>query len=307
MPAPLSPAELVQQFFPGELLNFDTEATGPIESVFAATGEALAKFTNDNLLLQAQVAVQQASGMYLDLHGIAYDTLRFPGELDDPYRARILQALTSGRLTIPALQAAVVNYYASAYTTQPTILVWDLQSRPDLAAAYGIVRCQFVIDITFEVSPANFFFAGRSYANRNTFSSDGSFGSGGGFSASPDPNLTAIVQRYKAAAYQPVFRITRKFGNITIGAITIGAAGAIAATHSLQLNAEARIIAAHTLTLPAAATVIATGALTLYAAAEILEEDVTLIADGGASAGFTLIADGGTNAGDTLTTDGLEI
>jgi hypothetical protein len=123
--------------------------------------------------------VQHAAGEYLDKHGAFYGVLRRLGELDEPYRARILLALHAGKLTIPAIQAAVTQYF-SAFPYPTEISVFSLQSNPAAAAAItyvdpngvlvvGLPKLDFVISISVFIPASLTFFAGRSYIGRNSY------------------------------------------------------------------------------------------------------------------------------------------
>jgi hypothetical protein len=202
---------MLTRFFPNAMLNFDVPPPGaeigPLHAVFTEAGKALMRFSHDLLLLHEQVCVTYASGSYLDAHGLGYGVLRLPNELDPPFRVRILEAMRTGKLTLDAIATAVRNYYASTRGTaaQPTVTTYDLQSNPALAAQYGLVRLQFVISIDFPIDASLVFFAGRSYAGRNSYVIDPNAVS----IVETDAGLIAVVTRTKAAGTQPIYQIRR--------------------------------------------------------------------------------------------------
>lgn len=305
------PANILNQFFPAELLNFDVAPPGteigPLHAIFTVGGQVVAQFTHDQLLLQANVAISGATGLYLDLHGIAYSVVRLPGETDAPYRVRILAALTSGRCTGPAIASAVIAYYGSTLPLddQPNVTVWDIQSQPALAAMFDIVRCQFVVDISYELSPALVFWAGYSYAGRTTYAWDGSGYSNIGPIAN-DPNLMAVVQAYKAAAYQPIYRIYSIFGTSARAAMQYGAGASIVAHHVKDFAAGARVINATGMGFQAGAYIAGSPVLPFGAGAIIKTSDYVEFAAGAKILALTDITTDDTTgpyAGDDITTD----
>jgi hypothetical protein len=204
------------------MLNFDLAPAGmpigPLHAIFRGAGQALGNFQADALLLQAQLSVQQAAGPYLDRHGLFYSVARKAGEPDEPYRARILLAIHRGKLTLAAIQSVVTLYYLTASAYPTTVTDYDLQSQPALAAALvypdpvtgapttGIKKLDFVIAVVFEIPASLAFFAGRSYAGRNSYL----------ISADPyvtntpaDPNLVAEVRRTKAGGTHPIYSFRR--------------------------------------------------------------------------------------------------
>jgi len=214
------PAETLLAFFPRELLNFDTPpigmTIGPLHAIFSQAGQMIANFQADALLGQTQLSVQYAAGPYLDEHAVFYGTTRLVGETDDALRARLLLIINAGKLTIPAIAAAVTLYYATALRPH-LVTVYDRQSNPTAAAAVvyvdptgatvnGLQPLDFVIDIHIEIPASLVFFAGRSYAGRNSYV----------VSLAPyitmnpgDPRLVAEVLRVKAGGTNPIYSFTR--------------------------------------------------------------------------------------------------
>jgi hypothetical protein len=216
------PAELLGQLFPRAMLNLDSPppgmAVGPMKAIFTAVGNVVKHYSADMLLLKAQMSVQLAAGPYLDLHGVLYSVPRIPNEDDDPYRARILQAVNVGRLTLIAIQHVVQNYLTSIAapgTTPPTVTTYDLQSDPAQCAADGtyvdeggtttpIVILDFVIDINYQISADDAFFLDWSYLDQNAYlESEAAV-----LETDPgDPNLVSVVRRNKATGTHPVYRV----------------------------------------------------------------------------------------------------
>jgi hypothetical protein len=201
------PADIIRSAFGDEVLNFDAPppgmVIGPLHALFQQAGLSVMKFQADSLMLEAEVSVQNASGPYLDAHGVLYGVARLPGDTEETFRTRILAALHSGRITCPAIRAAVQAYEDSQNPgAQAIVTVWDLQTQPELAAMFGIVVCQFVIDIDFGIPASKAWFMGRSFMGRNTFVIDTS----SVFLTVPtDAGLVALVLRSKGATFQPVW------------------------------------------------------------------------------------------------------
>lgn len=206
------PADIIRSAFGEDVLNFDAPppgmTIGPLHAIFQQAGLSVMKFQADTLMLEAEIAVQNASGPNLDAHGVLYGVARLPGDTEETFRARILAALHSGRITCPAIAAAVQAYENSQNPgAQAIVTVWDPQTQPALAAQYGIVVCQFVIDIDFGIPASKAWFMGRSYMGRNAYVIDTS----STFLTVPtDAGLVALVLRYKGATFQPVWH-TRNY------------------------------------------------------------------------------------------------
>jgi len=157
------------------MLNFDVPpagtpagSIGPLHVIFQQVGQALANLQNDALQAQSQLSVQHAAGPYLDKHGLFYGLVRMANEYDAAYRARILLAISHGKLTISAITAAVKAYYATSRFPR-AVYVFDLQSNPSRATGLGLKKCDFVVAITTSIPASMVFFAGRSYADLNTY------------------------------------------------------------------------------------------------------------------------------------------
>ena len=204
------PSALITQLFPKEPYNFDKSPdgspTGPLRAIFTATALRVAQFEADVLLLKAQVTVQEAAGAYLDLHGALYGIPRLQKptrELDGPYRQRILAG--TYKLTIPAIQKAVVNFYASTRPNRPApiVNVYDIQSNPTLSALYGLVMFQFMVDVSFPVPISYAFFCDRTHLGyRGYLMPDPNVAS----DEPSDPALVAELKKVRAADTEPVFR-----------------------------------------------------------------------------------------------------
>lgn len=215
-------ADLILGLFPRDLLNFTEpppgQSIGPLHAIFKVGGQIVKRFYSDELLLKAQLSVQNAAGKYLDLHGYFYGVLRLPNEQDDPYRARILDAITAGKLTLFAIKTAVQNYYASIGASV-TVDTYDLQSDPARCAAIGdyvdewggvgpIVIFDFVIDLNFALPADDFFFLDWGYLDENAYLFDANVDV---TCASFDNGLTMTVRRTKAADTHPVYRLSVTF------------------------------------------------------------------------------------------------
>lgn len=113
--------ELLTQFFPKESYNFDAVQVGidpePLTATLRVAGTMLEQLESDYADLQGQLSVQTATDAYLDAHGILYGVVRKAGEDDDPYRARILAALTRQVATLAAIAAAIVDYINENFPT----------------------------------------------------------------------------------------------------------------------------------------------------------------------------------------------
>jgi hypothetical protein len=218
------PVELIAQLFPRTMLNLAPpppgQEPGPLRALFTIASTILKQFIADSLLAKAQLSVQQAGGPYLDKHGVFYGVTRLPAEVgnDEPYRARILAAITAGRLTIPAIQSAVQAYYNSFTPAQgsavPVVAVYDLQSNPAQCAADGtytdrggtvtpIVVLDFVIDLLYNVSADDAFFCDYAYCDYNYLLDNGAVLE----AQISDPLLQILVTQFKAAGTNPVYRI----------------------------------------------------------------------------------------------------
>lgn len=204
------PSVTITQFFPSEPFNFEipppNTTIGPLKAIFNVIGQRQEQYVADVLLLQSQMIVQTAAGKYLDLHGACYGIPRMtiPSyELDDPYRARILNG--TYKLTIPAIQAVVVAYYKAIrpVNKQPRVYVYDLQSDPIKSAAIGLKMFGFVIDVAFPVSAKHAFFTNRSFTNRHDFLINPE----AVLTQPSDEFIAAQVRNTKAANTKPIWRI----------------------------------------------------------------------------------------------------
>lgn len=198
-------------------------AVGPIRAILLSVSNAVAALLTAMATAQAGMTVQQATGIYLDAQGVLYGVARLSGELDPQYAARILAALTAGKLTIPAIQAVVSTYFASQNSqtaNPPTAYVYDLQSRPDLCAidaANGnpIQIFQFVIEIEDQIPYSDSWFL-----DYNSYLTNGS---GDPLTLPPNTvtyslvppssDLAAVVAGVKAADTQPVYKTVLSFDN----------------------------------------------------------------------------------------------
>jgi hypothetical protein len=205
--------------FPEAPYNFDTPppqyAVGPIKAILVSVSNRIEQLLADYAALQVQLSVQNATGTYLDAHGVLYGVPRLAGELDVPYRARILAAITRGRLTIPALEAALNAYLAStavAGGNEISGFVYDLQSDPgacatDAGRGHPILMFQFVVEISYAVKESDVFFLNYSYLTVDEADPLCLVSSSVSYALAPtDPALGATITVTKAANTQPVYK-----------------------------------------------------------------------------------------------------
>jgi hypothetical protein len=197
------------QYFQKRPYNFDVPPPGyeigPLTAVKDQAENAINDMEGQAANLLQQLSVQTATGVYLNAHGVLYGVIRFSGEADTPFRARILAVLKTGKCTLAAIQAAVVNYYASVLppsSPQPVIYVFDLRSDPVRAEADGLQILDFEINIAFEYLADDYFFLDYSYLDYNTYlaSETGSI--------DPSDPLALVLQNVKAAGTHPVYVVT---------------------------------------------------------------------------------------------------
>jgi hypothetical protein len=158
-----------------------------------------------------QMRIMTATGSNLD--NIALDFLgttiiRLPGEPDANFRRRIIQAIIGPKVTLAAMQAALKAYYATVFSTtypeRPASLVFDQQSNPTLAAAYGCVPPQFVVEIEYPVPGGYGWILGQSNLGRTTVL----FPTTGYLPFDParvDPGLKNVVDTMRAEGTQPLY------------------------------------------------------------------------------------------------------
>lgn len=205
--------------YPKRPYNFDVPppeyTVGPIKTILRAVTITVDKLTADVAFLNLQMSVQTATGVYLDNHGVLYNTPRLPGEIDDSYRPRILAALTTGKLTIQAIQRTVEDYLLSVTPnglSVPTAIVYDLQSNPakcalDAAAGYPIRIFQFVVEITESIGIDEVFFLNYSYLSVVPDDPLTLFDAATSYSdSSSNPALVRAVNSIKAANTRAIFK-----------------------------------------------------------------------------------------------------
>ncbi len=213
------PADILTDYFPQDPYNFDVvpmeyaaTGIGPYKAVITALATQITAYITAVNAFKIQTTIQSATGIYLDAHGVLYGVQRLTGEPDAAYRVRILEALTTGKLTILAIQNAVQKYLNSLASidggTPATAYVYDLLSDPttcaaDAAAGNPIVILQFVVEVSYGVDEDGVFFLDYSYLDYTTYlwAAGTSYATGG-----IDPNLEAVVTAIKAAGTQPVYK-----------------------------------------------------------------------------------------------------
>jgi hypothetical protein len=215
--------ELLTQYYPRTPYNFDVPPNpyliGPLKSILQTVEARFNTLLADITSLQAQVSVQTATGVYLDNHGILYGTPRLAGEPDSAYRARILETIDAGKLTLGAIQTAVDNYLLSITSdagVAPTADVYDLRSNPEKCAAdaeegYTVQILDFIVEIDIVLSYTDAWFVGYSYLDYQTYLYQAGTSYGG--EATADPALVAAINRIKAGGTNAVFKTVTTFGS----------------------------------------------------------------------------------------------
>jgi len=217
----------VGNYFPPGPYNLDVpppgQEIGPIRAAVNAANEAVAAFISAEIILLAQITVQTAFGLHLDYHGQLYGVGRLAGELDDPYRARILGAIKRGKLTIPALTSLLTLYYESTRPANevPAVYIYDMQSNsvqaaidvvPDIvtgAPRTGLIPGEFMIQVSTPVPVSLGFFAGRSYVGR-------------AYLVNPTPEIVEssgysdlgavnVIETNKASGTRPLWKLIETF------------------------------------------------------------------------------------------------
>jgi hypothetical protein len=211
---------LLADYYPVTPYNFDVVPPpyliGPIKSILQTVESRFTQLYSDIAGVQAQITVQTATGAYLDAHGAYYATPRLPGELDIPYRARILEAIATGRLTIFALQNVLNNYLASLTetSTPPVGLVYDLLSNPakcaaDAAAGTTVNILNFVVQVTYLLNKDEAFFLDYSYLDETTYLTQAGTVYGGASTVAP--TLAAEINANRAGGTIPIYKTISKF------------------------------------------------------------------------------------------------
>lgn len=134
---------------------------------------------------------------------------RLPSEPDASFRARILDALTSPRVTIAAIQNAC-QLYVDYFNALPqnssrviaAIYVFDGQTNPDLAATIGLADGSFVINFQYPTNVSYAWELGANYLGYDSYLISTGLTV---LTSGVDPNLQAIVNLYKAEGTTPVY------------------------------------------------------------------------------------------------------
>lgn len=185
--------------------------------------------------------VQSSSGSFVD--SWVYDFLgqwlpRYTGESDSSFRARAYAALSAPKTTLQSIQNIVMAYFAAIAASQtglmgfnapigafdsiqgvydflaaggaslPQILVWDRQSRPDLANEFGINPDNddgsFVIQLGYAVANEQAWYLDYECLDYNSYLLEiDQF-----VETPPDPRLGALVNFVKAAGSKPIYLTT---------------------------------------------------------------------------------------------------
>jgi len=188
-----------------------------------------------------QVArLQSSAGSDVDTW--AYDFLgqwvpRYTGEGDISFKNRIVAALANPKTTLASLQAIVVAFYTAQLLSSgglvafdadvgafdspvgafdlitagggslPYILVWDRQSRPDLANLYNINPRNddgsFVIQLGFALPDLDAWYLDYGFIDYDSFLVD--IDAWNASTTPPDPRLGALVDFIKAGGSKPIY------------------------------------------------------------------------------------------------------
>jgi hypothetical protein len=213
---------LITEYYPLVPYNFDVPPNpyliGPLKSIFEVVEARLVQLYADIAGVQVQLSVQNATGSYLDAHGVLYATPRIPGELDVPYRARILEARSIGKLTLFAIQAAVSNYLVSATSADGGVLagsdVYDLRSNPaacvtDATNGYTVQVLDFIVEVDVDLSVDDAFFLDYVELDYEAFLFTA--GTTYGETQPDDPGLVAAALSKKAGGTNAVFKTVVTF------------------------------------------------------------------------------------------------
>lgn len=219
-------------------------ATAPVAySLAVGAAQALAVVDTQAQAILGSERLQTSQGEELDSWAadvFGTQLLRYTGTSDSVYYGLILAALHPPKCTIGAVQAIVQEFYnvigpqledewaenlsyenEGGYNTRggydrsqvvptgltPTVYVWDKQSRPDLAATFGVGEPQFVIQIGLSDPYANAWFLDRSHLDNESYLL--SVNGGIPTSMAPDPRLAVLVNLTKAAGTQALYQFAQ--------------------------------------------------------------------------------------------------
>lgn len=197
--------ELITDRFPNGPYNWDT-TNGPLKTLFTAVEGALLSAQAVIANLAAQITVQSATGPWLRQHAVLYGVTPNPIETDDALRVRVLAAITTPRITCPALQVYLQNWFDQNYPEPPVITVLDLQTNPTVAAEYGLVDCEFLVLLAWQLGIDDSWFLDFEYLNYTT-----TLGLGLIFTP-PDALAGPFMTRWKGAGYLPLWRNIVAYG-----------------------------------------------------------------------------------------------
>jgi hypothetical protein len=214
----MADGELITDRFPRGPYNFSSVPTHfnkqPLRTLFTAVEKAMNACQAAIARLAEQITVQTATGVWLRNHAVLYGVTPLPGETDDELRARVLAAITTLRITCPALQAYLQSWFDSRYYSPPTITVLDLQTNPPVANYYGLVDCEFLVLLGWQLGVDDGWFLNYSYLNYTTY-----FGLGAIY-VPPDDLNGPFMTRWKGAGFLPLWRNNAAYG-YPEGSVTI--------------------------------------------------------------------------------------
>jgi hypothetical protein len=212
------PAELLTEQFPITPYNFGVPpiaypTIGPIKAILSTYQSLILAFMAVVVSYISQTTVQTATGPYLDALGVLYGVLRYPGELDAAYRTRIFAAISRGRNTLAAIQAAVQDYENGLSIptggSPVTAMAYDQQSNPtlcaaDAAAGTPVPIFYFVVQLSSSVNVDDAAFADYCACDDEAYLYQG--GTSYISAASADPALIATVTSVRVANTIPIFK-----------------------------------------------------------------------------------------------------
>lgn len=199
--------ELLTRWFPNGPYNwYAPSPNNPIKTLLTAAERALLMVQVVIANLAEQTTVQTADGVWLRNHAVLYGVTPMPGETDDELRARVLAAITTPRITCPALQNYLQNWFDANYADPPVITVLDLQTNPPVAQAYGLVDCEFLVLLDWQLGIDDAWFLDYSYLNYTTYLGLGLI------YTPPAALLGPFMTHWKGAGFLPLWRSNIQYG-----------------------------------------------------------------------------------------------
>lgn len=198
---------LFARFPTGWLDQSEILPDGNAYPLFIALGTTLASVDRQSQVALAAMRIYACEGNQLETWAADYlDKFpRYQNETDDHYRARIIVALQTPNCTLEAIRSKVQSYIdANPAAQQGAVATFDFQSNPARCSQVGIADGEgkfcLVLPATFDSTDA--FFAGRSYAGRNSYVIPLDVL---GIASDVDPNIVDIVNATRESARQPIY------------------------------------------------------------------------------------------------------